>query len=141
MGDISALAGPKKKTLKECEGVLRESRTLVKAFGVDSSVVQKKLAKLDTMVARFAVGKETKFASAEAIGHSFVAELNAALGGQKVVSPWAVAPSVVEAQASSVVPNMLRYDADGKAIASAKICLANAGFIVSGCRVFSGVVS
>lgn len=141
VGDISALGGPKKKVLKECEGVLRQSRALVKAVGVESSVVQKKLAKLDTMVARFAVGKESKFESAAAIGHAFVLELTETLGGQKVVSPWAVAPTAVEAQASSssIVPNMLRYDMDGRAIASAKICLASAGCVVSRGQCCSGV--
>jgi len=53
-GDIAALAGAKKAVLLAAEALLRESRSLVKAFEIPSSVAAKPLSRLDTLAARFA---------------------------------------------------------------------------------------
>lgn len=141
-GDIAALAGPKKKLFLAAEALLRDARSMVKAFKVPSQISAKALARLDSFAARFVCGKDCNFRSLDALGNNFVTEINrgmaeAGQGAPAIVSPWASGRSEPVAQ-SDIVPNMIRYDSEGQPIASSKVCLLNAGVRSFVCGRLSG---
>ena len=139
--DIASLAGPRRQSMAEAELVLRTCRTLVAGRKVNAEALSKALARLDTLMARFVLGKESKFESAKQLGAQFVSEVQVAMAAagddSKIESPFAWAPAgstgAQHQQSSSGSskdePMILQYEADGSAKAAFSLLLRSAGFV------------
>ena len=134
-GDIASCQGAKKQLMVLAENVLAECRAVVSRHSIDASIATKCLGRVDTLMARYVLKKEGKFETVTDIGAQFVAELNEALAKHSasssgIASPWArpSAPTARSSRASvNDVPNVVQYDAGGKAQGAAKMSLLAAG--------------
>ena len=138
--DIASLAGNRKGAMLEAEKILRRCRQLV-AEVPDQSHILKCLSRLDTLMARFVLTKEAKFASAAEIGASFVCEVNAGISPvhRPIVSPFG--DCAKDDRSSSSAPtssqvvgsNIVEYNAEGVAVGVDRLTLHSAGTIDDTC--------
>ena len=134
------LCGQKKQML-QAEDVLVQCRSIVDLHGqgLDEKLRYKMIARLDTMVARIVLKKDTtQHSSVEHAGHGFCMDLAKALqdiGKQSpIVSPWAELvskSSAAKEQAKEQTPsqglNVIEYDASGRAVGACRLSLESRG--------------
>ena len=133
--DISALSGNKKKSLLEAETVLREARDIISNSKCPVDSIPKMLGRLDTMMVRHVMQKDSQFASISDVAVAFMHELNKLLKAHEfpeVPSKWKASSQPCSGAAASssqtpLVPNFVQYDADGKAKDAHELLLKSRG--------------
>jgi len=106
---------------------------MIEATGVESNAATKLCGKLDTMIARFVLGKSMvdKFDTMEDVARRFVKDLRETTTVD-FEDPWrqAAEPQASHVQGdSNITPSMVQYDAMGQAMAPKKLSLQNHGFV------------
>ena len=124
----------KKKTVVEAEKVLAMGRELAKQATIEDAVSTKLLGKLDTMMARFVMGKPmtVECKSTSDVGHAFFTLLKDASTAE-LKNPWqpTVAPKPQPAARAADPPQMasaLEYDEAGKPKGAPRAVLQGNGF-------------
>ena len=127
--DIGSFSGPKKQQMLKAEIVLRQCRSM---FADRVAQHEKKIAKaigrLETMIVRAILKKESPYKEMDEVAAAFVAEVNEACAPMPpVASPWAAKSDSKAASSKSTASNIIQYNSDGSAVGALQTALNNAG--------------
>jgi len=126
--DIATLEKGKKPDALEAEEMLRSFRSIAQAEGVKAADQTKFLGQLDTVTVRHLLNKpmELNFKKLQDIAVHFMKELGKLVG--KDLSAHSACSNT--ASSSKAVPNLVQFDATGKAVGAKRLTLQNKGFVV-----------
>lgn len=111
------------------ESILVACRQFASEAKAPVGLASKPFTRLYTLMARHVLRKEDKYPPPKTVGRQFVTELAQALGLKDLHCPWTSVASPGSASASwAIAPNIVLYDASGRAAGGENLALTSSVF-------------